>query len=427
MSDHFQPGRAFAEGLDAADPIRRIRERFYVREDEIYLDGNSLGLCCKDAEAAVLHMLEVWKSHGIRMWNIEEGKYFRYPSYLGAQLAPLIGADANEVTVTGSTTVNIHQCLATFYQPTPERYKILVDELNFPTDIHAVHSWVKQRGYDPVDAVKAVPSRDGRLLDEAEIIAAMTGDVALILLPSVLYRSAQLLDMAQITAAARERGICIGWDLCHSIGAVPHDFRVVEPDFAVWCNYKYLSAGPGAIAGLFVNRRHFGREPGLAGWYGNVKETQFQLSHRHEPSPDVDGWLTGTPPMLAMAALEGVLAVYRDAGMPRVREKSLRLTAYLMYLIDQRLLPYGYGVGNPREDAARGGHVALEHPEAYRICQALKARGVIPDFREPNVIRLAPVALYNTYTEIYRLVEILETISVGREYEHFSEERALVV
>jgi len=427
MTYEFEPGVNFARGLDAKDPLRGMRERFYVREGQIYMDGNSLGVCSKDAEAAILDVLEVWKTDGIDIWNVREGKYFLYPSILGARLARLINAEPEEVTVTNSTTINIHQAIATFYHPTKERYKILVDDLNFPTDRYAVDSQVMLKGYSPADAVKVVLSPDGRMIDEDAVIAAMTGDVALILLPSLLYRSAQLLDMERVTAEARRRGIIVGWDLCHSIGAVPHDFAKISPDFAVWCNYKYLSAGPGAAAGLYINKRHFDRQPGMAGWFGNVKETQFQLKHRYEHSNNADGWLTGSSPLLSMAALEGVLDIYEEAGMNQIREKSLGLTAYMMYLIDNRLANLGCTVGTPREDRLRGGHVALEHEEAYRICRALKADNVIPDFREPNVIRLAPVALYVTYEDVYRLIEIIERIITEKEYEKYSATRTLVV
>lgn len=427
MNYQFEAGVEQAKKLDQADPLGHFRDRFYLNEGEIYMDGNSLGLCSKDAEAAVLKMLEIWKDNGINMWGIENGKYFLYPSYLGGLLSGLIGADPNEVTVTNSTTINIHQCLATFYQPKSGRDKILVDDLNFPTDRHAVDSQVLLHGLKPEEAIRVVQSADGRTIDEEAVIAAMTDDVAVALLPSVLYRSAQLLDMDRLTAAARSKGIIMGWDLCHSIGAVPHNLKQTGADFAIWCNYKHLSGGPGAVAGLYINRRHFGRRPGLAGWHGNVKDTLFQLNHQHEHAHDVDGWLTGTPPMLSMSALEGVMNIFKEAGMDKIREKSLKITAYLMYLIDQRLSRHGFAVGNPREDARRGGHVALEHDEAYRICQALKDHGVIPDYREPNVIRLAPAALYVSYADVFRLVEILEEIAVKKEYEKFSNQRALVV
>lgn len=427
MTYHFEMGVSFAKEMDKKDPLRDIRNRFCLKEGQLYMDGNSLGLCSKDAERAILEVLDVWKSAGIDIWNVRDGKYFFYPSILGGRLAKLIGADADEVTITNSTTINIHQCISTFYRPTGERFKILVDDLNFPTDRYAVDSQVVLRGYDPADAVKVVPSPDGRVIDEDAVIEAMTGDVALILLPAVLYRSAQLLDMERITAEARKRGIIIGWDLCHSIGAVPHDLSKVSPDFAVWCNYKYLSAGPGAVGGLYINRRHFDKQPGMAGWHGNVKQTQFQLKHQYEHSNDADGWLTGTSPLLSMAGLEGMLDIYDDAGMGRIREKSLSLTAYMMYLIDSTLTKHGCSVGGPRDDSARGGHVALEHPEAYRICQALKANGVIPDFREPNVVRLAPVALYVGYEDVHRLIEIIEKIITTKEYDRYGNTRSLVV
>jgi kynureninase len=426
MAYDFEMGIDCAKKMDLDDSLRDMKKRFYVQEGQIYMDGNSLGVCSKDAEAAILDVLEVWKRDGINIWNVRDSKFFLYPSYLGARLAKLINAESNEVTVTNSTTINIHQGLASFYKPTKERYKILVDDLNFPTDRHAVDSQVRLHGYAPEDAVKVVPSPDGRLISEDAVIEAMTDDVALILLPSLLYRSSQLVDMQRITDEAKRRGIIIGWDLCHSIGAVPHDFKKIDPDFAVWCNYKYLAGGPGAIAGLYINKRHFGELPGMAGWHGNVKDTQFQLNHKHENAPDADGWLTGTAPLLSMAALDGVLDIYDEAKMERIRKKSLTLTAYMMYLIDSKLIKYGCAIGNPRDDEKRGGHVSLEHDEAYRICQALKTKNVVPDFREPNVVRLAPVALYVSYEDVYRLIDIIEEILKTKDYENYSTTRTLV-
>ena len=427
MNREFKLGMEYAKELDLQDPLRNVRHRFYVREGNIYVDGNSLGLCSKDAEQEIMIALDDWKKSGIDIWSIEDNKYFYYPARIGAMMGALIGAEPSEVTTTGSTTSNIHQCIATFYHPTKERYKILVDDLNFPTDRHAVDSLVRLKGYAPSDVVKVVTSNDGRTVSEDDVIRALTDDVALILLPAVFYRSAQLMDMQLVTNEARKRGIIIGWDLCHSIGSVPHNFKKLDADFAVWCTYKYLCGGPGSIAGLYINKKHFDKSPGLAGWFGNVKATQFQLDHRHEHSRDADGWLTGTSPILSMAGIIGALNIICEVGIEKIREKSLQITAYLMYLIDQRLVKYGYSVGNPREDDRRGGHVSLEHPEAYRICMALKSHNVTPDFREPDVVRLAPVALYVSYEEIHKLVDILEQIAVEKEYEAFSNNRALIV
>ncbi|MFJ7724726.1 kynureninase [Neobacillus sp. NPDC097160] len=423
----FEDSWEFAKRKDREDVLRDIRERFCIQENVMYMDGNSLGLCSKDAKEALFHVIDLWEKHGIGIWDVEDSKYFLYQKVLGAKLAQLIQADDDEVTVMTNTTINIHQGISTFYKPTRDRYKILVDDLNFPTDRYAIDSQVRLKGYDPKDAVKVIASSDGRFVSEDAIIEGMTEDVALILLPSVLYRSAQLLDMERITKEAHDRGIIIGWDLCHSIGIVPHDFKHINPDFAVWCNYKYLSAGPGAIAGFYINKRHFEKEPGLAGWHGNNKETQFKLLNEFDHELNAHGWQTGTQPLFSMAPLEGVLNIYHKVGMEKIRAKSLDITRYLMDLADERLAKYGYIIGNPREDHKRGGHICLEHEEAYRICKALKNRGVVPDYREPNVIRLAPVPLYVSYEEVYRLVEILEEIAINMDYENYSNKRTLVV
>ena len=412
----YQPGRAFAQAKDAQDALAPLREHFYTKEGQIYMDGNSLGLCSKDAEAAVLRAISDWKTHGIGIWTGAETNYFLYHDVIGAKIARLIHARPEEVTVCGNTTVNVHQCIATFWQPTAEKYKIVIDELNFPTDRYAVTSQIRTRGMDPEEVLKVVKSRDGKTLCEEDILAAMTPDVALVLLPSVLYRSSQLLNLERISKEAHARGILVGFDLCHSIGNVDHDFAAIDCDFALWCNYKYLSGGPGAIAGLYINRRHFGRGPGLAGWWGNRKDTQFELRDSFEHAQNAGGWQTGTGSVLSLAAVDGALDVYNEVEMAAVRAKSLDLTAYLMYLIETELTGYGFTIGNPTEDAGRGGHVALEHPDAARINEALKAAGVVPDFRYPNVIRLAPVPLYVRYVDVFDLVSILKTIMETKSY-----------
>ncbi|MBQ8586083.1 MAG: kynureninase, partial [Butyricicoccus sp.] len=422
----FESGRAFAEEKDRLDPIASLRDHFYTKENQIYMDGNSLGLCSRDAEQAVLRALDDWKTHGINIWTGAETNYFLYHDVIGAKIARLIGAQPDEVTVCGNTTFNVHQCIATFWHPTEKRYRILIDALNFPTDRYAVESQISSRGLDPEDVLKVIESADGKTLDEDTIIDAMTDDVALILLPSVLYRSAQLLDLPRLTREAHARGILIGFDLCHSVGNIDHDFGSIDCDFALWCNYKYLSGGPGAIAGLYINRRHFGRGPGLAGWWGNRKDTQFELRDHFEHAQNAGGWQTGTGSVLSLAAVDGALDVYNGIEMSDVRAKSLDMTAYLMHLIDTELKQYGFTIGNPREDAVRGGHVALEHPEAIRINEALKAAGVVPDFRYPNVIRLAPQPLYIRYVDVYDMVQILKDIMENKLYEKYENKAGTV-
>ncbi len=256
----------------------------------------------------------------------------------------------------------------------------------------------------------------------------MGEDVALVLLPSVLYRSGQLLDIERLTRAAHDRGILIGFDCCHSVGSVPHQLHRWGVDFAFWCTYKYLNGGPGAVGSLFVHRRHFGTLPALAGWWGYDKARQFDMALDFAPAAGAGAWQISTPPVLSAAALYGTLGMLREAGIERVRAKSLELTGYLMFLIDELLAepPYGFAVGTPRKPARRGGHVALEHPDAIRICKALKARGVIPDFRFPNVIRLAPIALYTGYMELWQTAQILREIVDRGEHLVFSGERGAV-
>ncbi len=422
----FNDGIDFARELDKNDELKDFRSRFYLNEGEIYMDGNSLGLANRDAEEALLKVMEVWKKEGVKIWNTENGHFFNISRLIADRSAPLINADPEEIVSMGTITTNIHQALLSFYKPSKDRYKILVDELNFPSDIYAVKSVLEIKGYGE-EALKVIRSRDGRTLLEDDIIEAMTEDVAIIWLPSVLYRSAQLLDMERISKEAHKRGIYIGWSLAHSMGSVPHDFKKIDPDFAVWCTYKYLNAGPGANAGLFINKKHFGMSAGLRGWFGNKDETQFVMSHDFDQDKDANGWLCGTHNMFSIYPVYGALKIYEDAGIHAIRKKSLHINAYLMYLIDEKLSKYGFTIGNPREDEKRGGHVACEHSQAYQISSALRDLKVIPDFREPNVIRLAPVALYNTYEEVYRLVEILEKILVENIHEKYSKERATVV
>ena len=384
------------------------------------MDGNSCGLCSVDAEETLLETLKAWKELGIGIWS--KGGYFLYQDKLGALMAPLINADPEEVTCGNSTTVNVHQGILTFYQPTARRNKIIMDDLSFPSDKYAVVSDIRASGYDPGECLKVVKSRDGETISEEDMIEAMTDDVCIILLPSVLYRSAQLVDMERITREAHARGIYVGFDLCHSIGVVPHDFKRIDPDFAMWCDYKYLNGGPGAIAGLYINKKHFGRQPGLAGWQGNRKDTQFNLSQEYVHAKYAGGWQIGTQPLLSMAPLEGSLKMIREAGLDNIREKSLQISAYLMFLIDLKLEKYGFGVGNPREDEVRGGHVALTHKEALRINEAFKANRIVPDFRYPNVIRLAPAPLYTSYEDVYEMVERIIKIMENKEYEEFENE-----
>ncbi|MED4007318.1 kynureninase [Priestia aryabhattai] len=415
-----------AKEKDRKDVLSQFREEFYLKPDSIYMDGNSLGLLSKRAEHTLLRSLNDWKELGIDGWTEGKHPWFSLSEQLGEMMAPLVGAHAEEVIVTGSTTVNLHQLVSTFYAPQTTRKKILADELTFPSDIYALQSQLRTHGYDPeVDLIR-VKSRDGRFLHEEDVIEAMTDEVALVVLPTVLYRSGQVLDMKRLTEEAHKRGILIGFDACHSIGAIPHFFTEWGVDFAYWCNYKHLNGGPGAVGGLYVNKKHFGTAPGLAGWFSSKKEKQFDMEHSLTQSETAGAYQIGTPHVLSLAPLLGALEMFVEAGIENIRTKSLSMTRYLIDGIEAELTEYGFTIGSPVNDKQRGGHVSLEHKEAARICKALKKYGVIPDFRAPNIIRLAPVALYTSYEDVWKVVQLLKKIMSEKLYEKFSNEREVV-
>jgi kynureninase len=424
----FEDAVTEARARDASDPLAAFRDRFYQRPGIIYLDGNSLGLLSRDAEAAVLAALDEWKHLAIDGWLSAERPWFTIGEELGALQAEIVGALPSEVVVTGSTTSDIHALVATFYQPTGRRRKIVADTLNFPSDLYALAGQVRLRGLDPAEHLVLVPSRDGRTVDEADLIDALADDVALLAVSSVLYRSGQLLDIERLAQAARERGIVIGVDCSHSAGVVPHRLHDWGVDWAVWGTYKYQNGGPGAPASLFVHERHHGQLPALPGWWGSDKARQFDMAIDFAPAAHAGAWQIGTPPILSAAALYGALAITHEAGIERIHTKSVAQTDWLIQLVDDWLTeaPYGFTVGSPREAAGRGGHIALEHPEAVPICKALKARGIIADFRPPNVIRVAPIALCTTYEEIWQTVAALREIVATGEHERFGRVRETV-
>ena len=415
----------YAKERDELDPLHSYRKEFYLKEDTIYLDGNSLGLLSKRAEKALMDVLNDWKTLGIDGWTKGGNSWFYMAQQLGEMTTSLIGAKKEEVIVTGSTTTNIHQLVSTFYNPTATKYKILADDATFPSDIYALKSQLKLKGYDPSNALVKVKSQDGMLIEE-EIIRNMSEDVALIFLPSVLYRSGQILDMERITAEAHKRKIIIGFDLCHSIGSVPHQLDEWDVDFAVWCTYKHLNGGPGAVGGLYVNSKHFGQEPGLAGWFSSKKEVQFDMSHELIPDIDAGAYEIGTPHILSMAPLLGSLAMFNEAGIDQIRQKSLKLTDYMITLINHELSEYDFKIVSPLEHNKRGGHLLVQHPYAASICKALKEEGITPDFRAPNFIRIGPVALYNSFTDIWKTVQVLKRIMAEETYKKYENKRDII-
>lgn len=421
MTDRIDLSEDFARSCDERDPLARFRDRFYMPSGTIYLDGNSLGLLSRDAEASVLAALETWKELGVRGWMGASPPWFTLGEELAARMAALVGAAPESVIVTGTTTVNLHQMIGTFYKTAGPRRKIVATSLDFPSDVYALQSQIRLHGGDPAHDLVLVPSLDGRTIAEDDIVSAIDEDVALVLLPSVLYRSGQLLDIPRLVAAAHERGALLGLDCAHSVGALPHAFDEWDVDFAVWCTYKYLNAGPGAVGALYVNRRHFGTEPALAGWWGYRKDRQFEMSHEWDGAPHAGAFQISTLPLMSTASLIGSLVIFEEAGIDAIREKSLAQTDYLIALVeglDLQRGQYGYWIGTPRDHAHRGGHVAIEHPEADQISQALIQRHVVVDYRKPNVVRMAPIALYTSYHDIWRAVQALREIIESGAHRH---------
>ncbi len=427
---NFDSSAEQARQRDASDPLRELRARFHLPPGQIYLDGNSLGACSLAAEASVLRVLEEWKTRAIGGWLHGAPEWFTLVERVAADVAGLIGAQPGEVTIANSTTVNLHQLLATLYRPDePGRTRILAFAGEFPSDLYAVQSHLRLRGRDAArDLVLAAPGADG-FIDEADVARRFAADATLqmAVLPAVVYSTGQLLDVDLLTRHAQEAGVLIGFDLSHSIGVVPHRLAAAGADFAFWCHYKYLNAGPGAVGGLYLNARHSNRTPGLGGWWGARKDRMFDLAGELDAAAGAAALQIGTPPILSLAALEGALTVIMEAGIERIRAKSLQLTSYLIELMTSLLSASdGFRFANPPEAARRGGHVALLHPEAGRICQALQAAGVVTDFRPPHIVRLAPVPLYNSFEECHTAVQILRAIMRERAYEEYSESRPLV-
>lgn len=426
--------REEAETLDAQDELAAFRSEFYIPSGVIYLDGNSLGLMSHAAEAAVLRVLNEWKRFGVGGWSDASPPWFNLAEELAKQVAILVGTEPDETIVANSTTVNLHQLLATLLCPdnpciSDARDTILTDCFAFPSDAYAIDSYIRLTnagGRKPQLRRISVPSTDGYLLEEDLIIESMTPDVWIILLPSVVYTSGQLLDMRGLTFEAHRRGILIGFDCSHSIGCVPHRLSEWGVDFAIWCSYKYLNGGPGATGGLYLNRRHIGLAPGLAGWFSSRKENQLAMLPTLSRAQSAGAMQIGTPNILSMAPLCGTLDLIHSAGPERIRRKSEALTDYLARLANAHLVKFGFRVITPPEANRRGGHIALAHPEAIRVCKALRDRGVIPDYRPPDIVRFAPVPLYTSFAECCAAVEALREIMESDIHLNYPEERPLI-
>ena len=422
----FSPEESFALALDSRDPLAPFRDRFLFPEREdgkpvLYLCGNSLGLQPKAARRLVEEELDDWARFAVGAHFKARRPWFPYHELLRDPAARLIGALPREVVMMNSLTVNLHLMMVTFYRPTPVRHKVLMENPAFPSDTYAVKSQIRYHGYDPAEALLLAKPARGEHAIATESIESLLDErgeeIALVMLGAVNYFTGQAFDLPRIAAAARRRGCVVGFDLAHAIGNVPMNLHDSEVDFAVWCSYKYLDGGPGAVGGCFVHDRH-GRDPSLprfAGWWGDDPATRFRMHAGAEfvPVTGADGWQVSNPPILAMAPLKAALEIFDEAGMEALRAKSVALTGYLEYLV--RRIPGGrFEVITPVDAAARGCQLSIRAREqAMETLRALEAEGVVADLREPDVIRVAPVPLYNRYHEVWRFARILEAVAAS--------------
>jgi kynureninase len=406
--------RAKARELDARDPLASFRERFFCDPAVLYFDGNSLGLLSRDAEAALLRALDQWKHLAARAWLEATPRWVDYGERLGARVAALVGAAPEEVVVTGSTTVNLHHLVAAFYRPDETRHAIVAAATEFPSDLHALAGQIALQGRDPDGSLRLIPPREDGVIEEEDIESALGPDTSLLVLSAVLFRTSQWFDMARLTRAAHAAGARVIWDLSHAVGAVPVELNRIGADAAFWCHYKYLHAGPGAVGGLYLNRRHSVMRPALPGWWGQTVEAKFEMGGRHAPAPGAAAWQIGTIPILSAAPLWGALDLVEAAGIGRVREKSVALTSFLVECIDA-LLPEGatsVRVGSPRDPERRGGHIAVECPgDPAAMTSALESRGVVADYRPPSILRLTPAPLTTRFEDVMRVVEVVGEVS----------------
>ena len=410
------PAAAAARALDAADPLSAFRDRFVIADPAlIYLDGNSLGRLPRAAGERLAAVVGAeWGERLVRGWN--EG-WFEAPDRLGDKLARLLGAGEGEVILADSTSVNLFKLSLAALLARPGRHTIITDDLNFPSDLYVLRSAARLAGR-PV-TLRVVPAADGIHGPVEALAAALDEDTALLSLSHTVFKSGYTYDMAALTAAAHRAGALALWDLSHAAGAVVVDLQGAAADLAVGCTYKYLNGGPGAPAFLYVRRdlQETLANP-ISGWIGSRDPFDFALDHA--PAPGIRRFLTGTPPILSLAAVEPGLDLLLEAGLPRLRERSVRLSEYLIGRWQERLEPLGFRLNSPRDPARRGSHVSLGHDDGLRVALALLHEGhVLPDFRRPDNIRLGIAPLYNTFDDLYSAVERLRAVVVDRLYERY--------
>lgn len=415
----FDRSREAAARLDAEDSLAGLRRRFHLPrgasgEPKVYFTGNSLGLQPIDAESYVRRELEAWAREGVEAHFGGEGSWYGYHALLTEPLARLVGGTSEEVVAMNSLSVNLHLMMVSFYRPQGRRRKILMEDCAFPSDSYAVRTQIAYHGLKPDECLLVSRPEEGEGCDDRDLqrmIDEHGDEIALLLLGGVQYYSGRQFDLEGLTARAQSRGITVGLDLAHAVGNVPlalHDWGV---DFAVWCSYKYLNGGPGAVAGCFVHERHARRTelPRFGGWWGNEPDRRFRMHLEPEfhPRPTAEGWQLSNPPILAMAPLRASLVLFDEASMGALRDKSLRLTAYLQQWVDD-VAGERIDQLTPRIASSRGCQFSLRCRQRPReLFEALKRHDVVADFREPDVVRVAPVPMYNSFDDVWRFGQAL--------------------
>lgn len=410
-----------AAELDHRDPLRTMRDLFYFPQNAegeslLYFCGNSLGLQPKNVRQYVLQELDDWAKYGVEGHFHAKNPWMPYHELLTEQMAGIVGAMPVETVVMNTLTTNLHLMMASFYRPTPERYKILIESDAFPSDRYAVASQAQWHRFDPSDAVLELRPRSGEVLIRAEDIASTLeqegSKIALVMLGGVNYYTGQVFDFKEIARMAHAQGCMVGFDMAHGAGNIPLQLHDSGADFAVWCTYKYLNAGPGNLAGCFVHERHARHFdlPRFAGWWGHNKTTRFNMRYAFDPLPGAEGWQLSNPPILSLAALRASLDVFTQAGgIGVLREKSVALTRYMEALLLQ--LPTDrIQIITPAGPEQRGCQLSIQVRNADKsLHERITAAGVISDWREPDVIRVAPVPLYNSFQDVADFVERLRT------------------
>jgi kynureninase len=412
----------YATTLDSTDALSHYREQFYIpylnNKPAIYFLGNSLGLQPKTTQDEVFKIMEAWANFGVEGFFMGKEPWLNYHKKITPLLTDIIGANENELVIMNHLTVNLHLLMISFYQPTSTRYKIICEAKAFPSDQYAFQSQVKLHGFNVADAIIEVHPKNGTDLITTEdiitVIEENKDSIALVLLSGVNYYTGQVFDMPTITAAAHAAGAYAGFDLAHAAGNIKlqlHDWNV---DFACWCNYKYLNSGPGAIAGAFINEKHLQNKnlKRLEGWWGNDINNRFKMQNSFTPSPSAEAWQMSTAPMMLLAAHYAALNIFKDAGFENLIAKSKQLSDYLFFVLDTINQPdEKFTILTPRNSNERGCQVSLSfYKNAKAVFDELLPNGIFADWREPNVIRIAPVPLYNTFEETFTFATILQQI-----------------